>query len=371
VFPSTSFWWLGHYTGLKQHLDTRYQEIWNDQHSVIYQLTRSDASAAKPSEMQRVQPVRAAISPNGGERARQEPDPIIVYGSPRSGTTYLIEILNRHPQVFVSTETRIFVWAHRTMNVETHEYHSVFRDRGQFIDHLRKTYPDLIRSFYRDLKPDVRYWGDKNPHYLAPESDGCLQTILELFPKARFINIIRDGRGTVTSVLQKGWEDFETAHRWWTTYLDVGCEFGRSLPADQYFELRYEDLIRDDTAMARRMFDFLGIEIHPNVVSFCDAQRVKRAPINQPMRDLNGDLTHSGWAIALTPEQQLRSLDLLGEHLIRFGYETPASLALLRGDLLEPSKNGVLRNVGGAVRDVVTTRFNGRSGAGGSLKSRH
>jgi hypothetical protein len=55
-------------------------------------------------------------------------------------------------------------------------------------------------------------------------------------------------------------------------------------------------------------------------------------------------------------------LDLLGEHLVRYGYETEASLAKLRGDLIEPPKHGVLRNVGGAVRDVVTARFNGRSG---------
>ena len=30
--------------------------------------------------------------------------PIVVYGAARSGTTYLVQILNRHPEVFVSDD---------------------------------------------------------------------------------------------------------------------------------------------------------------------------------------------------------------------------------------------------------------------------
>jgi len=37
--------------------------------------------------------------------AELAPDPIIVYGAPRSGTTYLEQILNAHPAIFISHET--------------------------------------------------------------------------------------------------------------------------------------------------------------------------------------------------------------------------------------------------------------------------
>jgi hypothetical protein len=47
-------------------------------------------------------------------------------------------------------------------------------------------------------------------------------------------------------------------------------------------------------------------------------------------------VTRSDWADYLDPAQQARSLDLLGDHLVRFGYATSESLARLREGLGEP-----------------------------------
>jgi hypothetical protein len=116
-----------------------------------------------------------------------------------------------------------------------------------FIDHVRASYPDLIRSFYRDLRPTVRYWGDKNPDYASLEHEGCLETIAELFPGTRFIHIIRDGRDVVTSLLRKGWASFDHAHHIWMTHVEVGAQVGARSP-DRYLEVRYEELVRDDFA---------------------------------------------------------------------------------------------------------------------------
>ena len=53
---------------------------------------------------------------------------------------------------------------------------------------------DEFRFVYRQLKPGVRYWGDKNPHYASPDTDGCLQTIVDLFPDVSigYIGLERD-----------------------------------------------------------------------------------------------------------------------------------------------------------------------------------
>ena len=133
--------------------------------------------------------------------AEQRPDPIIVFGAPRSGTTYLQELLNMHPDVFVSHETRIFAWLHDAVSVLTHEDRCLVTYREQFIDHLRSALPQVIRDFYRSLAADAIYWGDKNPHYADWNNDGCLELIADLFPNARFIDLIRDGRHVVSSLL--------------------------------------------------------------------------------------------------------------------------------------------------------------------------
>lgn len=259
--------------------------------------------------------------------------PIVIYGAARSGTTYLVQIFNKHPRVHVSDETRIFAWVHDVFRRLTGDDRTSYRKRAELVDYLRRTLPRTVRDFYRELAPAALWWGDKNPHYAHPHNEGCLETIVELWPGARFIHIIRDGRDVVTSGLRGVWKDFDSVHRMWTSHLDIGCTFGRALPAGQYFELRYEDLVRDDVDVARRMFDFLGIDFHPAVETFCLNQQERRTPFCTPSRDIRSDVTRSDWAEYLDAGGQLRSLDLLGDHLVRFGYATRESLDRLRDEL--------------------------------------
>ena len=267
--------------------------------------------------------------------------PIVIYGAARSGTTYLVQILNRHPEVYVSDEARVFTWAHQALNLLRGDERDSNRqsdepggrrvaDRSAFDAHLRRTLPRTLRNYYRTLAPRARWWGDKNPHYADPMHGGCLETTLELFPQARFIHVVRDGRDVVTSGLRGSWTDFSEVHRMWTSHLDVGSAFGRALPPGQYFELRYEELIADDLAMASRLFAFLGIDLDPAVALFCRRQQVERTPFCSPSRDLSRDVRRSEWADFLSPAQQRQSLELIGDHLVRFGYETRESLSAAR-----------------------------------------
>lgn len=255
--------------------------------------------------------------------------PIVIYGAARSGTTYLVQILNKHPEVHVSDETRIFAWAHDVLHRLTGDERTSYRKRDELVAYLRRTLPGYVRDFYRELAPEARFWGDKNPHYAHPHNLGCLETVVELYPEARFLHILRDGRDVVTSGLRGVWTEFESVHRMWTTHLDIGCSFGRALPSGRYLEIRYEELIRDDLAMARRIFDFLGLDLHPAVERFCRNQQGSRTPFCTPSRDIRSDVTRSDWADYLSPEDQVRSLELLGEHLVRYGYESRDSLRRL------------------------------------------
>lgn len=252
--------------------------------------------------------------------------PIVIYGAARSGTTYLIQILNKHPRVHVSDETRIFAWVHDIYRRLTADERTCYRMREEFVDYLRRTLGDYVRAFYRELAPKATWWGDKNPHYVHPHNQGCLKTILELFPGARFIHIVRDGRDVVTSGLRGVWKDFDAVHAMWTSHVELGCSFGRALPPDRYLEFRYEELVEDDLAMARRIFDFLQIDLDPAVERFCGNQMQNRTPFCTPSRDIRADVHGSDWADYLDPRQQLRSLELLGDHLVRFDYESRESL---------------------------------------------
>jgi hypothetical protein len=271
-------------------------------------------------------------------------DPIIVYGAPRSGTTYLQQLLSSHPEVFVSDETRVFAWLFHALALSGDD-RLMLNHRESITERLRASLPELVRDIYRDLAPGVRYWGDKNPHYADPYNNGCLEMILELFPASMFIHIIRDGRDVVSSLMRKSnedkpWVDFKTAHFTWSSHLRRGLEFGRSLPTDQYFELRYERLVDDDVTVAKEMFSFLGLRFDPEVEEFCQAQREKRTPFKDPTRDLGKGVAASDWANVFSLEEQLRSLNLLGPQLVQHGYETAASLEHLGETIAERLAQG-------------------------------
>ena len=262
----------------------------------------------------------------------QSPDPIIIFGAPRSGTTYLQSILNQHPEVFISHEARLFGWLHQSFKVISNQDSFLVTHREEFIEHLRVSYPQLIRNFYSKLKPQARYWGDKNPLSLTKANVGALQTIVELFPGAKFIHIIRDGRDVVASLTRRlhsngePWADFLTAHVLWNGHIERGMAFGRTQAAEKYFELRYEDLIRDDLGVAGKLFQFLEISMVDSVARFCESEQEQRTPFSLPTRDIS-NVAASDWSKVFDADQQCRSLKLIGANLIACGYETAPTLA--------------------------------------------
>jgi hypothetical protein len=264
--------------------------------------------------------------------------PIVIFGAPRSGTTYLNRIINEHPKVFVTHESRMFVWMHRALRLADDDQ-VVLSHRPEIKTHLERRLPRLVRDFYRSKMPEIEHWGDKNPHYASPVDEGCLATIEALYPGARYIHVMRDGRDVVASLLRKRheggdpWASFEMAHDVWNSHITIGHEWGEQVPPEQFLEIRYEDLIADDVATARRVFEFLGIEIDPAVLAFCEEQQRERTPVSGPTRDLSKGAETSEWDTVLSAEEQRRSLELLSENLVRFGYETEASLAEKRAGL--------------------------------------
>lgn len=260
--------------------------------------------------------------------ATMRPDPIVIMGAPRSGTTYVNEIVNQHPDVFVTHETRIFVWMHRTLVDGLAHPQRFLSHRDRFEGHLAHHLPDLVRSFYRGLKPGATYWGDKNPHYASPDHAGVLPMIRDLFPGSKFVHVYRDGRDVVASLLRKRfpdgrrWVDFEGAHDLWNGHVVTGHEFGREIAADRFLEVRYEDLVSDDVAWARTIFDFLEIDLAPEVEAFCLGQRKERTPFSGPTRRITPSADGSDWSDLLDEGQRRRSAEALRANLVRFGYET-------------------------------------------------
>lgn len=185
--------------------------------------------------------------------------PIFIVGSPRSGTTIMTQIIDAHPHIFCSMwETGLFeifdtmLQGHVAWVLKEHK--GAFPlDRSDLLQWIRETVENLFLRLAE--KCGKARWAEKTPVHVFH-----MRLIHELFPKAQFIHMIRNGYEVVRSLQQMPWAPRQI--RWsiqrWVESIKVGREFGASLPADQYCEVRYEELVSDPEKTLKSICNFLG-----------------------------------------------------------------------------------------------------------------
>src|SRR5262249_51654470 len=90
-----------------------------------------------------------------------------------------------------------------------------------------------------------------------------------LFPSARFVHIIRDGRDVALSLLQQWWgpNDFMSAMRHWTDTVQCARKMLQMLPADRHVEVKFEDLVTDPAREVWKITALLGVDFESQMVS--------------------------------------------------------------------------------------------------------
>lgn len=135
------------------------------------------------------------------------------------------------------------------------------------------TAPDLasvIEAVYRlpMERAEKTRWGDKTPGYATE-----VGRLHQVFPDARFLHLIRDGRDVVTSLRRTGWhgERSWTIAEYWSDSVAAARRDGGALPVGQYHEVKYEDLVLDTERVLREVCEFLQEEFDPEMLSFHEA----------------------------------------------------------------------------------------------------
>lgn len=209
------------------------------------------------------------------------PDITIVVGSGRSGTGYLMNVLFRCMDIGFSEEpkfvARLYHQHYRFGDLRKESNlrklaaaaHDTFPFR-----HLREAMgipssPDEIveraqEPTYRGIAYAVfQLIADKRGKtrlgYKDPADLTNLPILAELFPTARFVHIMRDGRDVALSQLKFRWgpTNLYAGCRYWASVTSKGRRDGKRL-ANRYFELRLEDLMNDTERVATALFQFLN-----------------------------------------------------------------------------------------------------------------
>jgi hypothetical protein len=295
---------------------------------------------------------------------------LFIVGCPRSGTTLLQRLVDAHPQIAVTPETHwIPRWFHGKVGkgvtsdgratkklLRKLVGYPRFLELGVDPRELKRmvkggrqtTYDQFISRAY-DLygqqrgKPVV---GDKTPGYARE-----LPTLHLLWPSARFIHLIRDGRDVCLSILSweraKSWEAGEGAARfrtwaedpvgtaalWWEWHVRLAREAGKQLGSGLYYELRYESLVANPTHECQSLCEFLSVPYDEQMMLSYHERAMAGPgedakhpwmPITPGLRDWQSQMSHE--AVERFEALAGTMLDELGYHRA-VSHPRPAELA--------------------------------------------
>ncbi len=224
-------------------------------------------------------------------------------GVPRSGTTLLQRMLDAHPDMAVANDSHFIPRAlektDRSLVVKatagepiplTEElvenvfcYHrfrrlGIARDQFDLIAGDCETYEQLVAGIYDGYASNSkkRWAGEKTYDYCCR-----LPLLGRLFPDAKFIVIVRDGRDVALSLRQwatptKGpgrielWDEnwVAVSALWWSWMVAESRRGAAQLAIGRVLEIAYEDLVRDSESTMRLVCAFLAIEFSHEMLDF-------------------------------------------------------------------------------------------------------
>jgi hypothetical protein len=141
--------------------------------------------------------------------------------------------------------------------------------------------------------------------------------LAHVFPTAKFVHIIRDGRDAAQSFHRRyGFCPPETIYRW-KRIVAQGRIQGAALGSERYLEVRYENLTAAPGDWMARICHFLDLPFDPVVLS--SSMRMADAAMASSE---NRIVTNSGkWSGYFTPRQVAELESISGRQLHALGYE--------------------------------------------------
>lgn len=275
---------------------------------------------------------------------------LFIVGCPRSGTTLLQRIVNAHPSITITHETHwIAKWYERRKGVTDEgtvtpelvsrlaAYHRFERWPMEREDLERiisgdepVSYADFVSGFF-DLYREhsgKRLVGDKTPEYVR-----YIPTLHELWPRARFVQIIRDGRDVCLSATNwkkssnlaerfPTWREHPTttAALWWEWLTRLGREDGQPLGPTLYKEVRYESLVSDPAAECEALCDFLSLPYDSGMLRFHEGRESEDPNLDakKAWRPVTSGLRK--WQSQMFPDDIERFEAAAGDLLDELGY---------------------------------------------------
>jgi Sulfotransferase family len=249
---------------------------------------------------------------------------LFIMGTGRCGSTMVHELLSRHPRCgfisnfdtnmpFVNSKGKwnntLYRWTPRDVSQRDRRYARPFRVGARFGPSepyrmlARRVSPMLAESFRDVTAEDVTPWLEHRSRLFFEERVSAqgkdvflcklsgwprVGFIHEIFPEAKFLHIVRDGRAVADSLVRRPWwrgylgtahwqygclpDDYE--QEWqatgrsfvalagiqWKLVIDAYERARRLIPPGLWMDIRYEDLVAAPRVRMEEVLAFAGLE---------------------------------------------------------------------------------------------------------------
>ncbi len=208
--------------------------------------------------------------------------PIFIFGmSQRTGTNFLYNLLIKHPHCSSSVLYEGFVLQNADLLKQYAEETQVKWKRMGLDDVVNDFNHDLaeylgsgILNYLNDIQiKNKKNYGKDQRLVIKTPSIKNIELFTDLFPKAKMLILIRDGRAVVESHFRsfstdpniKDWfgQDRTFFMNLWANAAEELVEFEqkKQLNRDHYLIVRYEDLYTNMEEELTRIFDFLNLDV--------------------------------------------------------------------------------------------------------------
>ena len=293
-----------------------------------------------------------------------------IFGHSRSGNTLLMRLIRLHPEVHANYQGTFFSRPPGLKSLVNSPEIEEWLSRGtNRWNHGRDLSPLIMRAaadfiMKRDAREHgKRIVGDKSPTTIT--SGQAIREAHKIYPDARIIYIVRDGRDVMVSdrfrnfveekYLRRGDEKIIAALRadpklftsgkssiftesWlrsnsqgipsWADNLRESEAEGKKLYQDHYFPIRYEDILADPFHEMKKLWLFLGVkDVDPALKKLLDDEIAKnpdekwQAERNQSIAPILPKGYPGNWKYFFTQRDCNIFKEIAGNQLIEWGYE--------------------------------------------------
>ncbi|HTR34716.1 MAG TPA: sulfotransferase [Bryobacteraceae bacterium] len=279
--------------------------------------------------------------------------PVFIVGAPRSGTTLLLNMLNRHASLAIARETQFqrMVYARRKAFGDltdprnrqrlVREYLSTKRfqrlgiETSKLADRLLQDATDyrafftLLLEHYAQSQGKSRF-GEKTPYHAD-----FAETLCEWYPGAVILHLVRDPRDVVASLQRMPWASHSVLNNA-RVWLNLNRSAQRSRHRPGYLEVRYEALVTKPERELARICVHLGEEWSDSMLVPREEATSYSWWTRRSVQPVTSDLIGT-WKHQLRGDEVALIEWMAGDEMDRLGYQLsavpPSLLHLAQGSM--------------------------------------